>query len=322
MKTLNAIFFLIGMCALPLACHAQHFPAAGKSIRIVVPFPPGGATDIQARLIAQKLVESLHVPVLVENKPGASTVIGSREVASAVPDGHTLLCTIGIIAQLPHLFRAPPFELFRDFTPLTAISLAGTVLTAHVSLPASNVAELIAYAKSHPGKVIYASFGSGTSSHLNGEALKRLAGIDIVHAAYRGSSEFSRDLLAGKVHISFDGPTTALLNAKSGKVKLLGAATDRRIAVLPDLPTLREQGLAVGSNGFIGFFGPGAMPPALAEVVTHELAKVISLPETRKALVEGGTEQGGMSRVEFAAIVRSVYEYWGGVIRETGVRLD
>ena len=305
-----------------VTAQAQTFPQPGKAVRIVVPFTPGGATDIQARLIGQKLGESLGVPVIVDNRPGASTVIGSREVAKAAPDGHTLLYTIAIITQLQHLYKTPPFDLFKEFTPLTAGAIGGTVLTAHVSVPANNIQELIAYAKANPGKLNYASFGTGTTAHLNGEWLKRLAGIDIVHVPYKGSGDAMKDLLGGQVQLFFDGVTTAMTNAKTGKVKMLAAATAQRIAALPGLSTMREQGVDIGIDGFLGFFGPAGMQPALTQGVARELIKAVSTPEVKKALVEGGYEPGGMPQAEYAKFVRAICDRWGEVIRDVGVKLD
>ena len=165
------VLFLV-LCSV----QAHAFPVAGKPVRIVVPFPPGGQTDIQARAIAQKVGEASGLSVIVENKPGGSTVIGAREVQNAAPDGHTLLYTIAIHLQLPHLYRAPPWDAFRDFTPVTTGARSATVLTAHASMPFNTVQELVAYSKANPGKLNYASFGTGTTSHLNGELFKRLAG--------------------------------------------------------------------------------------------------------------------------------------------------
>ena len=174
---------LVAVCALAVAAaaHAQSFPQPGRPVRIIVPFAPGGATDLQARAIAQRVSTSIGVPVIVENKPGGSTVIGAREVQKAVPDGHTLLYTITTHVQIPLTFRTPPYDPFRDFTPITAGGLGGTVLTVHASVPAENLKELITYAKSNPGKINYASFGTGSTSHLNGEMLNRVAGLSVVH---------------------------------------------------------------------------------------------------------------------------------------------
>ncbi len=302
--------------------HAQTFPLPGRPVRIVVPFPPGGATDIQARVIAQKMSESMPVSVIVENKPGGSTMIGTREVLKAAPDGHTVLYTIGVIVQLPHLYRSPPWEVFRDFTPITAGAIGGTVLTAHESVPASNLQELIAYARANPGKLNYASFGTGTTAHLNGEWLKRLAGIDIVHIPYKGSGDAMRDHLTGHAQLFFDGVTTAMTNAKTGKVRMLAAATGKRIPALPDLATMKEQGMDIGIDGPLAFFGPAGIAPATVDALYRELAKAIGSAEVRDALVRGGYEPGGMPPAQFAVFLRSIDERWGEVIRDVGVRLD
>ena len=313
------------LCAALLAgaAHSQQFPIAGKPIRIVVPFAPGGQTDIQARAIGQKMSEALggH-SVIVENKAGGSTVIGARDVQKAAPDGHTLLYTIATHVQNPHLFKVPPWDPFKDFTPITAGAKSNTILTAHVSMPFNNVKELIAYAKANPGKINFASFGSGSSSHLNGEKFKRLAGIDIVHVPYKGSGDAMKDHLAGVVQIFFDGPTTAISNAKTGKVKLLGTASESRSLALPDLPTMREQGYDVGMWGYLWFWGPAGMSSATVDAVYAPLAKAILNPEIKEMFLKGGAEAAGMPPAEMARVAKDLYDRWGAVIREVGVQLD
>jgi tripartite-type tricarboxylate transporter receptor subunit TctC len=309
----------LGVCL--YACHVGAFPVAGKPVRIVVPFPPGGQTDIQARAIAQRMGEA-GLSVIVENKPGGNTVIGAREVQKASPDGHTLLYTIATHVQIPHLYREPPWDPFRDFTPLTAGARAATVLTAHVSTPFGTVKELVAYARSNPGKLNYASFGSGSTSHLNGELLKKLAGIDIVHVPYKGSADAMKDHIGGTVQLFFDGPTTAIANAKSGKVKLIATAAETRKAALPDLPTLREEGYDVGMWGYLWFWGPAGMSSATVDEVYRPLARAIQHPEVRELFAAGGSEASGMPPEEMARAARDLHERWGAVIRSIGVRLD
>jgi tripartite-type tricarboxylate transporter receptor subunit TctC len=309
----------LGVCV--YACHVCAFPVAGKPVRIVVPFPPGGQTDIQARAIAQRMGEA-GLSVIVENKPGGNTLIGAREVQKASPDGHTLLYTIATHVQIPHLYREPPWDPFRDFTPLTAGARAATVLTAHVSTPFGSVKELVAYARSNPGKLNYASFGSGSTSHLNGELLKKLAGIDMVHVPYKGSADAMKDHISGTVQLFFDGPTTAIANAKSGKVKLIATAAETRKAALPDLPTLREEGYDVGMWGYLWFWGPTGMSSATVDEVYRPLARAIQHPEVRELFAAGGSEASGMSPEEMARAARDLHERWGAVIRSIGVRLD
>ena len=313
----------LGLLALLLyALNAHAFPVSGKPVRIVVPFAPGGQTDIQARAIAQKMTEASGLAVIVENKPGGATLIGARDVQRATTDGHTLLYTIATHVQVPHLYREPPWDPFRDFTPITAGARSGTVLTAHVSAPFNTVQELVAYARANPGKLNYASFGAGSTAHLNGEQLKRLAGIDIVHIAYKGSGDAMKDHITGAVQLFFDGPTTAIANAKTGKVKLIATAAESRKAALPDLPTLREAGFDVGMWGYLWFWGPGNMPPATVESVYQLLAKAIQQPSIRDLFASGGAEASGMPPAEMAREARRLHQRWGEVIRSTGVKLD
>jgi tripartite-type tricarboxylate transporter receptor subunit TctC len=304
------------------AAGAQSFPLPGKPVRIVVPFPPGGQTDIEARAIAQKMGESLGASVIVENRPGASTAIGAREVMVAAPDGHTLLYTIAIHVQLPHLYKAPPWDAFRDFTPIATGTRAATVLTAHVSAPFNTVPELIAYAKANPGKLNYASFGPGTTSHLNAEYLKRLAGIEIEHVPYKGSGDAMKDHLTGRVQLFFDGAPTGIANARTGKVKLIAWAAETRNRALPDLPTLREAGYDVGMWGYLWFWGPGGMQQPTVEAVYRHLARAIGQPEVKELMEKGGAELSGLAPADTARAARQLSERWGSIIRELGVKLD
>jgi tripartite-type tricarboxylate transporter receptor subunit TctC len=309
------------LCA-ALGASAQSFPTPGKPVRIVVPFAPGGQTDIQARAIATRITEASGLAVIVENKPGAGTMVGARDVQKAPPDGHTLLYTIATHVQIPHLYRDAPWEPFRDFTPITAGARSATVLTAHVSAPFNSVQELVAYAKANPGKLNYASFGAGSTSHLNGELFKRLAGFDMVHVPYKGSGDAMKDHLTGTVHLFFDGPTTAIANAKTGRIKLIATAAESRKAALPDLPTMRESGFDVGMWGYLWFWGPAGMPPATVEAVYQHLSRAIQHPEVKALFAAGGSEASGMPPSEMARAARDLHARWGEVIRQIGVKLD
>jgi tripartite-type tricarboxylate transporter receptor subunit TctC len=307
--------------ALTAAAHAQ-FPIPGKTIRIIVPFAAGGQTDIQARAIAQRMGETLSVPVIVENKPGASTLIGAREVQKAPADGHTLLYTIATHVQMPHLYKTPPWDVFTDFTPITTGARSATVLTAHIAAPFNTVPELVAYAKANPGKLNYASFGAGSSSHLNGEMLRMMADIDLVHVPYKGSGEAMKDHLAGVVQLFFDGPTTAIANVQTGRVKFIATAAETRKAALPNVPTMREQGYDIGAWGYLWFWGPAGMPPATVDALYGHLAKAILHPDTKELFAKGGAEASGLPPAEMAREVKRLDQRWGAVIREVGVKLD
>jgi tripartite-type tricarboxylate transporter receptor subunit TctC len=319
----------IVLAVLALSCalqaQAQSFPVAGKPVRIVVPFPPGGQTDIQARALAAKMSQSLGASVVVENKSGASTIIGAMDVVRSAPDGHTLLYTISsTVGQNPHLFSRLPYDPFKDLTPVMFAARSATILVAPASAPFSSVPELIAYAKANPGKVNYGSFSLGSTSHLNGEVLARNAGIRIVHVPYRGSGEAIVGLLSGSVQLLFDGPTTALNNARAGKVKMLAIADARRYSVAPDLPTMAEAGVPGFEKmaGGMQFFGPGNMARAVLAQVNAQLAKALREPDIVKLFVEGGTEVVASSPEEHARVARELYESFGAIIRELGIRLD
>ena len=314
----------IALCLLAVfqGAAAQTFPQTGRPLRIVVPFAPGGQTDIQARAIGQKVAATLGVSVIIENKPGGSTIIGAREVQKAAPDGHTLLYTIATHVQIPHLYKVPPWNVTKDFTPITAGAKSNTILTAHASMPFNNVAELVAYAKANPGKLNYASFGAGSTSHLNGERFARLAGIQIVHVPYKGSGDAMKDHLSGVTQIFFDGPTTAISNSKTGRVKLLATASETRAAALANLPTMREQGYDVGMWGYLWFWGPAGMSAATVDTLYKHLAFAIKHPDTVKLFAEGGSEASGMSPAEMAREVKRLDAGWGAIIREVGIKLD
>ena len=319
---------LAGLLGCLLAAPAQAqtgFPIPGKPIRIVVPFSVGAGSDNTARLIARMFSEELGgQPVVVDNKPGAGTFIGASEVARAPADGHTLLYTIVVThTQNPHLYSKLPYDPVKDFTPLTQVMKSATVLTAPVNAPYNSVRELVAYAKANPGKLNFASYALGSTSHLNGELLKMRAGIDMVHVPYKGTADATQALMAGDVQLYFDGTATAVQAIKSGKAKGLGAATPTRVPALPDLPTLSEQGVqGIDIVGWQGIFGPGHMAPATAQKISAILAKIVRSPEILKLIEAQGNEPSGASGPEFAAIVQRDTERWGEVIRAAKIKLD
>lgn len=318
--------FLLGLGALSFGSmvFAQSFPIVGKPLRIVVPFPPGGQTDIQARALAAKLAASLGVPVLVENKPGAATIIGAQEVVKSLPDGHTLLYTISVTAsQNPHLYSKLPFDPLKDLTPLMLAAKTSTVMMVSADAPYSTVQEFVAYAKANPGRVNYGSFSAGSASHLNGELLKQATGIDMVHIPYKGTADASMALLGGHIQMMFDGPTTAIANAKGGKVKILGYVDKNRLGVLPDVPTMAEAGVpGMDLAGGMQFFGPAGLPPEVIIKVNTALVGAMRQPDIVKLFTDGGTEVVAGSPEDHAAMVRDQHQRWGVVIRKLGLKLD
>ena len=302
----------------------QEFPIPGKPIRIIVPFPPGGQTDIQARALSVKLSSALGVPVLVENKAGASTILGAMDVVKSPPDGHSLLYTISVTAsQNPHLFSKLPYDPLKDLTPVMLAARSSVVLTVPANAPYNTLRELVDNAKRNPGKLNFGSFSAGSTSHLAGELLKQQAQIDIVHIPYKGSSDANLALLGGHVQILFDGPTTAMANAKAGKVKLLGYVDEKRLSVLPNVPTMAEGGVAgMDLAGGMQFFGPGGMSPGVVTRINTALAGALRQPDILKLYEENGTEVVASSPQEHARLVREWHERWGGLIRKLGLKLD
>lgn len=309
---------------LPLAAQAQTFPIPGKPVRIVVPFPAGGQTDIQARLLASKLQTSLGTTVIVENKPGASSILGTMEVVRAPADGHTLLYTISVTAgQNPHLFSKLPYDPFKDLTPVMFAARSSTVLTVPAKSPFNSVADLINYAKANPGKLNYASYSAGSTSHLVAELMQQATGTTMTHIPFKGSADAGLALIGGQVDFLFDGPTTAINNAKGGKVKMLAFTDPKPYAALGSLPNMAQAGVpGVDVTGGMQFFGPAKMPPEVLAKVNSALAAALKEPDVAKIYADGASEIVSSTPAEHAASVREQYERWGGVIRKLGLKLD
>ena len=309
---------------LPLAAQAQTFPIPGKPVRIVVPFPAGGQTDIQARLLASKLQTSLGTTVIVENKPGASSILGTMEVVRAPADGHTLIYTISVTAgQNPHLFSKLPYDPFKDLTPVMFAARSSTVLTVPAKSPFNSVADLINYAKANPGKLNYASYSAGSTSHLVAELMQQATGTTMTHIPFKGSADAGLALIGGQVDFLFDGPTTAINNAKGGKVKMLAFTDPKPYAALGSLPNMAQAGVpGVDVTGGMQFFGPAKMPPEVLAKVNGALAAALKEPDVAKIYADGASEIVSSTPAEHAASVREQYERWGGVIRKLGLKLD
>ncbi|SEB14488.1 tripartite tricarboxylate transporter substrate binding protein [Variovorax sp. YR216] len=309
----------------PTLARAQDFPKPGKPIRIIVGFAAGGPTDTQARALAQELGPILGVPVIVENRPGASGGIGAMEVARAEPDGHTLMyISDGVVTQNPHTLRSVQYDALRDFTPVARLTSGGVVLVMHPSLPAGNLQQFIAYGKANPGKLAYASFGAGTVSHIYGEVLRLATGIDIVHVPYKGSADALKDLLAGRVQIMFDSPSTAVQYVKDGRLRILGSAGTQRRSLMPDTPTLLELGLpGFEIRGWNGLFGPANMPAPVLQKLYAGVAAAAKAKTFRDMLATMAFDPvDNEPPAEFAKRVRSDYDQWGIYIRRANIRLD
>jgi len=314
----------LGLILLTAAtAYAQTFPQPGKPIRVLVGFAAGGGTDIQARLAAPRLAEALGTSVVVENKPGASTSIAANEVARAAPDGHTILYSFnGAFAQVPFTMAGGvPYDPVKDFTPLSLGASGSQILVLHVSVPATNVKELLAWAKANPGKLNIASFGTGTSSHLFAEMFMRQSGVEMVHVPYKGTGDAIKDLFAGRVQIMFDAGTSAIANVATGKLRMIGVVGEKRSPFTPDVPTLTEQGIkGIDLVGWLGWFGPANLPPEITRKLNAALVKVHANPELKAAYEKGGYESVSSSSEELGAMVKRDIDRWGRIIKDIGFK--
>ncbi|HSV84285.1 MAG TPA: tripartite tricarboxylate transporter substrate binding protein [Ramlibacter sp.] len=311
---------LLALALLPCAASAQDFPIPNKPIRVLVGFPAGGGTDLQARQLVQQLSEKLNVPVVIENRPGAGTMLAALEVQKAAPDGHTLLYTPSTtFSQLPHTLAAVKYDPFKDFTPVSLGALGPLVLVVHKSIPANSVRELVAYAKANPGKLNYVSQGIGTSAHLYGEIFARQAGIQMVHVPYKGAQDVSKDFIAGRVHLQFASSSAAVQLQKSGETRMLAVVAPKRFPLFPDLPTMGEQGVSgVDIESWVGWFGPAGMAPQTVAKLNDAIGQSLRSQSVREAYRNGGAEAQPSSPSEFAGIVRETYNQWGKMLHQIG----
>lgn len=310
------------MLSAGVACgvHAQSYPT--KMIRIVVPFPPGGATDVFARMMAQPLSENVRQQVMVENRGGGNAVIGSEMVAKAAPDGYTLLFNaMGPIAT-PGLYKRLPFDVERDFTPITLAVTSPNMLAAHPSLPANTIAELIALAKAKAGQLNGAISFFGGSNHLTQELFMSQAGIKMVTLTYKGAAPALNDLLGGHANTMFNTIGSMAGHLKTGKLKALAVTTRDRIDTLPDVPAMSETLPGFDTASWFGVWGPGKMPKDVLARVSAEIVKALHMPDLKKRYKEQFAESVGNSPEEFAAYERAERVKWAKIIKDIGVVLD
>jgi tripartite-type tricarboxylate transporter receptor subunit TctC len=323
-KSVKRIVRLLAVVVLGLStsAFAQTWPA--KPIKWIVPFAPGGTTDILARTIGEKLTVALGQPVIIENKPGAGGGVGADFTAKAPPDGYTIMGgTISTHAINASLYKSLPYDPVKDFVPITLIARVPNMLVINPDIPAKNVAELITLLKANPGKYSFASSGNGTSQHLSGELFKSIAGVDMQHIPYKGSPPALQDVVGGQVAMTFDNITTAWPLAKGGKLRALAVTTAKRSAIAPDVPTLSESGLTgyeVGS--WQGVFAPAGTPAAIVKRLNAEIVKIINMPDVKEKLIGLGAEPVGNTSEEFAALVKTEVAKWAEVVKKSGAKVD
>ena len=293
---------------------AESFP--NKPIKLVVGFPPGGINDIVARVVGQKLSESLGQPIIVENRAGAGGTIGADSVAKAKPDGYTLLLgSVSNIAMAPSQYKALPYDPVKDFMPVALLASAPNILVVNPSLPVKSVKDLIALAKQKPGQISYASAGNGTSNHLTVELLKVLADINLVHIPYKGDTPAVTDVIGGQVPMMFPTLPVALPHIKSGKLRAIAVSSAKPTSLMPGVPTVAESGALPDFevSVWVGILAPAGTPKDIVERVSTELTKIVRLPEMKQKLASLGAEPATMDSVQFAAYIKSETAKWSKV---------
>lgn len=317
--TLTATVFALGM--LSGGAFAEEYPI--KPIRLVAPYPPGSVTDLLARMIGQKLTESWKQPVIVDNRGGGGSVIGTDTVAKAPPDGYTILMVAPDLAINQSLHSKLPYDAQKSFAPVTLLVTSPTVLIVNPSLPVGNLRELIAYAKARPGRLSYASGGNGTVGHLGMEILKHLGGIDMLHVPYKGTAAVVSAVLAGEVQVAFAQMSTVRPHALSGKLRVLANASGVRSQAMPDVPTVAEAGLpGYKADVWFGLVAPAGTPGAIVSRLNREIGSILNMPDVRAQLLSQGIEPRPGTADEFAALIDTEIVKWGEIVRKTGSRLD
>jgi tripartite-type tricarboxylate transporter receptor subunit TctC len=301
------------------AASAQDYPV--RPVKIVVPFGAGGPADVYSRVLAQHLSEALKQPFVVEDRPGAGSIIGTDAVAKSPPDGYTLLAMSNTHTTNESLVPNKPFQLMRDFVPVAGINYSDLVMVVHPSVPAKDLKEFIAYAKSKPGELNYASSGTGTPYHMAGELFKAMSGTNIVHVPHKASGEMRNSVIGGHVQMAFDAITTMTPNVKAGQVRALGTSAGKRSTVLPDVPTIAEAGVpGYDSTIWLGIMAPAGTPKPIVDKLNAEINKAINRPDVKEAWDKQGAAALTMTPAEFEAYLRKDIDKWAQVVKAAGIK--
>ena len=313
-----ACLFCLLTAALP--ADAQTWPS--RPLRIVVPFPPGGGTDIGTRIVGQKLQEALGQPVVIENRAGASGIVGTEFTARAAPDGYTLMMgNIGTHAINQSLFSKLSYDPVKDFAPISQVALLPMFLLVYPSMPAASVKELIALAKAKPGSINYSSSGAGGMPHVSGALFSSMAGVTMVHIPYKGGGPAVADLIGGQVQVSFATVLESISHVKAGKLRALGVSSARRSVAMPELPTIAEAGVpGYESGSWLGLFAPAGTPKEIVARLSDEAVRIVKLPEVREKLLQQGADPVGGTAAELVATQAADIAKYARVLRESGIK--
>ncbi len=316
---------LVAAMALPAVANAQAATAyPSKPIRLVVPFPAGGSLDVVARAIGQKLTEAWGQPVVIDNRPGAGGNIGADLVAKSAPDGYTILeGALSTHAVNVSLYAKMPYDPVKDFAPITLVAVTPNVLVLNTSFPVNTVPELLAYARTNPGKLSFGSGSNGSAGHLAGELFKTEAGVDMVHIPYKGGAPALQALLAGDTQLMFDNLANSAAQIKAGKLKALAVTTAKRSALMPELPTLSETGLpGFDIYTWWGFMAPAGTPKAIVAKLNTEVKRILASPEMKAFFAQQGAEPAADTPEEFAALIKSEIDKYARIVKQSGAKVD
>jgi tripartite-type tricarboxylate transporter receptor subunit TctC len=307
----------LALAALALPALADTYPS--KPVKIIVPFGPGGFTDVVARILQKELQPVLGQPIIIENRPGAGSTIGTDAVAKSPADGYTLVMISTTHVISPHLYKKMPYDALNDFAPIMELVEGPYVMVVNPSLPAKDVREFIALAKEKPGDIFFASSGNGSSQHLVGALFMQMAGVKLTHVPYKGSNAAMQDLLGGQVKASFVGMPNALPNLASGKLRALAVTTKKRSPDLPDVPTMDEAGVkGYDATIWLGMLAPKGTPPAIVDKLNASMRKVLADPEAQKLMHKAGVEVAPGTPEQLQSLMKSEYARWGEVVARTG----
>jgi tripartite-type tricarboxylate transporter receptor subunit TctC len=320
MKTIRIVTGLLALLAAVSALSQETYPS--RPIRLVVPYAPGGVSDITGRIVAQKMSELLGQPMVVENRAGAGGMVGTGSVAKSAPDGYTIvLSSLSAYAIGPRLVKAPLYDPIADFTPIAAVALSPTILTINTALPFQSLKELIAFGKTNPGKLTYGSSGIGSVAHISAEMLRATTGVELVHVPYKSAAQAYPDMISGSISMVFDALPSAIQHIKAGKARPLAMMSDRRASLVPDVPTFAEAGYPEATlRLWVGLHGPAGLPAPIVQKLNETAARAVASPDVKERFTAVGADSYSISPKEFADLVRADVERLGKMMADAGIK--